>query len=216
MNLLVACPTRGRVWFETAMHLTELATDERVADLVYIHNNRSVIEARSEVMRTFLEFEYDAVIMIDDDTVPHPAVLDLASELSDEVGIAGSPTPIIRPGLPVVPNIYRIDEPTNEFAIDMSMAFDPEQGAVKTVDAIGFGAVAVSRALAQKQPDFQMRYLDDGTPYMGEDVDYCLRAKANGFSTVACMTLMADHRMEIHGSSVASLFATFLDNLNVS
>lgn len=218
MNILLACPTRGHVWYETAMGLAELAEDPSISDFLYIQNNRSVIEARNEAIAAFLESPHDVLLMVDDDVIPPPGLERLAIELHsiEGAGIVGAPCPILLPGLPVLPNIYSIDAETKHFAIDMKASLEPSPEMTREVGAIGFGAVAISRSLAKVQPTFENRYDEDGKIYMGEDIDYCVRARQVGYSTFACLDLLCDHMLTIHGAGLARVFAGLLEReLNV-
>ena len=218
MSVLLACPTRGRVWFETAMSLAEISQEHGVHELLYVHNTRSVLDASNEIIKAFLETDCQSLLMIDDDVVPPADLLRLVHVLKveDEAGIVGAPCPIVRPDLPVVPNLYRLDEASNEYAIDLSMSLTeiPEQ--VVEVDGIGFGAVAISRSLAMAQPTFENRYDSKGEIYMGEDLDYCLRAKAKGYRTLALMDMLCDHRVDMSAAQVASILVTFLDKIKTA
>lgn len=219
MSVLLACPTRGRVWFETAMGLAELAQELGVQDFLYVNNNRSVVDARGQIMQAFLDGEYGTLLMVDDDIIPSPDLLRIVDTLrsNGEAGIVGAPCPIIRPGLPVVPNIYKLNEEKHEYAIDLTMTLDGAENPVVEVDGIGFGAVAISRSLAMTQPTFQNRYDEKtGEIYMGEDLDYCLRAKAKGYKTLAQMDMLCDHRVEMSAAGVASILLGFLDKIQSS
>lgn len=215
MSTLIACPTRGHVWYETAMSLAELATSSTSVDFLYVRNTRSVIEARNEVLAAFLESPHSALLMVDDDTIPSGDVMDLVDALwtLDEAGIVGAPTPIVLPGLPVVPNIYSITEESNEFAIDMSMALKPTQEEFVEVDAIGFGCVALKRSLVEEMPTVENRVDKKGNIYMGEDIDYCVRARSKRFKTYAAMKQFTDHVVEISAAGIARVYNDTIERI---
>lgn len=194
------------------MSLGELANECHVADFLYVHNNRSVIEARNEILAAFLDSPHDTLLMVDDDVVPNPNLTDLAKILRsiDGAGIVGAPCPIALPNLPILPNVYTIDTETGYYAIDLKSSLSQVFEPVREVGAIGFGAVAIGRQLAESQPRFENRYDPEGVAYMGEDIDYCVRAREIGYDTYAAFELLCDHRMELHGAGMAKVFAGLL------
>lgn len=206
-KVLVACPTRGEVWYETAMAITEMVADERVVDFLYVQNNRSVIEARNVIANEFIAYkEADVLVMIDDDVIPPSNVIDLSDRLEEpRVGIVGAPCPMFLPGLPPVPNIYMWDEEEEQAAIDLRVKIGPKAHLME-VDAIGFGCVAIRRQLMEEQSLFFNRWDMLGNTTMGEDIEFCLRAKEAGWRTKADLSLLCEHRCSVHAGGVARSF----------
>ena len=213
MSTMIACPTRGHVWYETAMSLTELTSDPEVGDILYVQNKISALEARNEIVRAFLETPHDSLVMIDDDVVPPQDVLDLVAALQGDpgAGIVGAPCPLLRPGLPVLPNIFRLRPEEEYAAIDMTMTLSEERSNYLAVDAIGFGCVALRRELVEQQQTFHTRVNSEGELWMSEDLDYCLRASELGYKTMVQLDLMCEHMVEVHAGGLAQTFLELFD-----
>ena len=213
MQMLMACPTRGHVWYETAMAFAEIASLPECDDAFYIHNRVSVLEARNLILHEFLRSDHQLLLMMDDDVVPSFDILSMKAHFEDpEIGVVGSPCPMLRPGLPVTPNMYSISEQDSHYAIDLSMALDPPRGTLVDVDAIGFGCVMISRSAAESLGEFRERRSQEGEIFMSEDIDACVRARSAGYRVCADLACYSEHMVYIHAGAIAATLVNMLSS----
>ena len=87
-------------------------------------------------MRLFMDTHTETLIMVDDDVIPHPDTLRLIDWVeTGDADVVGVPCPIVRPGLPVLPNVYRVNEAG--IGIDMDLDVVRREPAEPYVDREG-------------------------------------------------------------------------------
>lgn len=212
MRVEVWVPTRGDVWYETAGRLLEapsLAFDmDMLLQVFFCRNVVSVVDARNRIAHDFLSGDADVLVMLDDDVVPSPDWLELVQGLGPEYDVLGAPCPVMRPGLPVLPNVYRHRD--GQTSIDLARALGSD-GCLE-VDAVGFGLVAISRPVMEKLKVFKTKQVD-GRIVVGEDIEFCLRARSQGFSVGVDMRYPCEHLLRLHGNEVAYTYSQLMENL---
>lgn len=160
--------------------------------------------ARNKLALLFLESKADFWLTIDNDTVPvyFGEWVDLLGLAELELDIVSAPCPIF--GTHPILNVYKRVESrpdgsryrtlTREEALG---GIDPEL-LLREVDSVGFGAVMLSRAVALRlvgSDGYLCRFRLDaiGERDLGEDHDFCERAKENGFRVWASYKHICGH-----------------------
>lgn len=211
-KVLVSIPTRGELHKSAAQAAVQIALAETVrgrirGDLVmpthvpYENNLHWIV-------RDVLEKGYDYWVSWDDDNPPLRNPLDLVFLDKD---VIGCPTPVWHnavPGdRPYYLNAYRqVGDPLTEEG-----GWKPweETTGLQEVDAIGTGCFVIARRvlerLAEEAP-FQRIYRKDGTVLVGNDLAFCLRAKAAGFRIFAHFDYLCRHMNRLDLSEVVEAF----------
>jgi GT2 family glycosyltransferase len=191
------------LWWEAAEEGHELS-------LEYAQGNRGVVEVRNMIMGAFLASDADVLLMVDDDVVPGAGVLELCKTAAGgRFAVVGAPCPIMRPGTTVLPNVYVWNERERRAAVAVELATRP---GVQECHMVGFGCVALSRAVCQKLKYFKPR-LEGRRWAMGEDLEFCLRARSQGFRVAANMDVQCEHMLRVHGNAAAYAYAGLMENL---
>lgn len=211
----VACfvPTRGYVWFQTARRMpglfAEAFAEGHELSLDYVRGNIGVVHVRNLIMERFLDSGADVLMMVDDDVVLPENALSPLLEWLDVYGIVGAPCPMMQPGTVVLPNVYAWDEKSKTAAIDLLAS--QEHGMVE-VAAVGFGAVCVRRDVCAKLKGFKVRTQGRHVT-MGEDIDFCLRARSQGFKVGVHNEVSCEHMLNVHGNETAVSYASLITAL---
>lgn len=191
MKVLLAVPTRGHVWYETAQFLGPYNPQ-------YVKDKLSVANCRNKIVRDFLQTEAEALIMCDDDVVPgNKAFIDVLAE--SPYDITGAPVPIaMMPDNEVFLNVFRRTEKSYETIPA------PESGHVPC-DAVGTGLVSIHRRVLEhpnlRRP-FEQQLDSDGVIKKGQDLRFCDRAREAGFTIGANYDVVCDHLCLLHANSI--------------
>jgi hypothetical protein len=192
---MLAIPTRGYVWHESAKAASSW-------EPIYYREKLSVANVRNRIVKDFLEDKYghsDVLFMMDDDVVPPhqqwPQVMAAAP-----FDIVAAPVPIAKlPDLPVVLNVFNQTEDGRLLTAEV-----PDSGHIE-VDSVGSGLVMIRREVLEhpemKQP-FQQELDEWGTIVVGQDIQFCRRAKKLGFSIGVACELLCDHFVPLHLNTV--------------
>ncbi len=213
-SVLVACPTRGQVWYETASVLPQIAFQGielgYAIDVRYVRSKMSCAEGRNRIRQLYMEGDYQACLMLDDDVVPEVqgALSIIGAAVNGVADIVTIPCPLLRPGLPVLLNLYRYDEDSSELAFEVQRSMTEE--GLQPFDAVGMGCVAFSDKMMRSGGIFRDVYDDNGLGVMDEGIDYCLRAAADGAKIASDLDFVCEHMLYVHGNAVAH---TYLDML---
>lgn len=195
LNILLAVPTRGYVWHETAKALEGLNPQ-------YVRNKLSVADCRNRIVRDFLKTDAGVLFMCDDDVLPPPGFADvmLNTMVGGDYHVVGAPVPVGK-------------FPKHEFFLN---AFNvTEDGAIMTaelpvdthcqVDAVGSGLVAIKREVLEhpemKRP-FEQELDEDGCILVGQDLVFCKRARELGFRIGTTTNILCDHYISAHANAI--------------
>lgn len=205
-SVLVAVLHTGQIRWELAAWLTRIAAAEKRGKLMIqffgedakshpVNSNRNRILADTPL-------DADAVLMLDEDTVPHPATIEIGYMCCPEdkgglgLDIVLAPVPIMRSDDergPILANLVPLGEQggnrDNEtVAIGSSVIQEIKEG--------GTGVIAIARHVIN-HPDmrgaFGFEYDDDGCTIVGEDHLFCRRARAAGFKVHAALGYPMGH-----------------------
>lgn len=193
-KIRVAVPTRGTVNYLTAQRLQEIRdANPGLPPVMYEAGRLGVSNVRNTIAKKFLldADVPDWLIMVDDDLVPPPSLLDLTSD--DTADIVAYPYLIVRPGISLpFPCAFRWDaEKGVHTVIDQPFS---QTGRI-SCDAAGTGCMAVHRRVltALKAP-FDMQSDEDGIMLRSDDMAFCMKARDAGFSVTVDFTKLADHQ----------------------
>lgn len=206
-------PTRGTVWYQTAAMLSDLAWQAAAAGerlpIAYTRSKTGVVEVRNLIMRLFMDGHAETLIMVDDDVVPHPDSLRLIDWVeSGDADIVAAPCPLVRAGLPILPNVYSVGA-DGQLGYDIRLVQD-NTGLVPC-GAVGFGLVAISRRTIIKLGEFK-NHIVNGEVTMGEDIEYCLRARKRGLKVMVDLDLPSEHVLTVHGNELAHSYSELMRN----
>lgn len=195
-------PTRGHVWHGTAAALAYVGIVNEIGLPVYVQGVTGPAEVRNEIVKLFLETGKDVLVMVDDDVIPPNHFLQIAIPILDgDFEIVAACVPIMRPGTVFMPNLF----------VKNGDGYDPHLEAyrgegVTAMDAVGTGCIAIARKVlldAHLKAPFRPKLHKDGTWHVGEDINFCERARARGYRVAADLGIWCEHLSELHSNSVA-------------
>ena len=138
-SILLSVPTRGQISWQTVTRLEEIRDKHSgLPPILYEPGNLSVAQTRNQIVRKFLNTTHDVLVMVDDDIVPPPHLLESVIPLIPEYGMVGIPYPLwqSQPGLFL--SVFRLK------GQDLKLVQNFQEG-INDVDALGTGCVAISR-----------------------------------------------------------------------
>jgi hypothetical protein len=142
--------------------------------ILYEPGNLSSAMTRNQIVRKFLATDHDLLVMVDDDVVPPPHLLDFLDP-PEGYGMVGVPYPLwqSKPGL----FLCAFKNPGD----GLHLSNDWKNG-WNDVDAIGTGCVAIPRAVLEDLGPNPFRF--DNTPgreTVSEDFIFCEDLLAKGY-----------------------------------
>jgi hypothetical protein len=183
-RVFIAVPTRdmtaGAVCRGLAMLLVDLARrpEDHIIDIV---PGYPVDRVRNLICKRFLESDAEYLLMIDDDTVPPPTVLDMARHDKDVVGA------LCYAYLPAL-GYYSVAYPAGNRDLKaprLGIGDQIEHTGLIEVELVGTAGLLVHRRVleALEPPYFEM-LLDDDRLFIkdSEDFTFCRKARRAGFS----------------------------------
>jgi len=177
MTPLLAVPTRGAVRWETITRLEEIRDGAPgMPPILYQPGNLSVAMTRNRIVSRFLATSCDVLVMVDDDVVPPPHLLDVVADPDGACyAMVTIPHPMPHPLAPgrVVLTAY-------ETAGEGLAFLDLERG-WNDVDAAATGCCAVRRdALERLGPNPFRIGNDPDAPVTSDDFLFCADLRAAG------------------------------------
>lgn len=196
VGVLLAVPTRGYPWYETAKALEPYNPQ-------YILEKLSVASVRNKIVRDFLATKADALVMCDDDVIPPPGFIDIL--VNTPYDIVAAPTPIMKvPKHGAFLNVFNVDPDGKIMTIE-----NPTEGHI-ACDAVGSGCILIHRRVLEHphmSRPFDQQIDKHGIILVGQDLEFCRRARAAGFSIGANYDLSNDHYVSVHVNAVAMAYA---------
>lgn len=201
LTAMLAVPTRGDIWHETMAMIAHLEP------MIYL-DRLSVASNRNKIARDFVNGRYegrdigkrDLLFMIDDDIIPpHREWAGVMAEAPFDV--VAAPCPMAKmPDLPVILNVF--NEPPGGGLV--TVTFDDQDEYVEC-DAVGTGLVMIRRHVLE-HPEMKAPFLQeldaDGTIHVGQDIQFCRRAKKLGFTVGTVANLLCDHFKRLHLNTI--------------
>jgi len=205
-RVLVAVLHTGQVRWELSAWLNHvIATERRAGVMVKYygldHRAHPVNSNRNRILADAPQ-DIDAVLMIDEDTVPIPEALEVAfiacPESKGGMGkdVVLAPVPIIRGDDergPVMANLVPLGA---EGGSHDNVTIPVGLNRVVEIKEGGSGVIAIARHVIDHpmmRAPFQFEYDDDGCTLVGEDHYFCRRAKAAGFTVWAALGYSMGH-----------------------
>lgn len=198
-KVFVAIPCMD--WLCLSLHRTlmDIQTANAMAEsrfrftFEYSNGTSPVETARNELAEKFMATDAEILLFMDTDIMPHNKILRILWSHAD---IAAAIAPV-RHFDNHYWNVYRRAD--NKFVPDFARA-----GGQHEHEGVGFGAVAIKRHVFEKvgAPYFRVRRDARGMTVVGEDLDFCERARAAGCTIVADHELRCGH---IHESNLADV-----------
>lgn len=196
VGVLVAVPTRGHVWYETARALAPYHPQ-------YEREKLSVASGRNRIVRKFLETNADALVMVDDDVIPTPGFVEKLLEAKYDV--VGAPVAIAKlPQHPLFLNVFDVED--NGAIVNVP----PQTTGHQRVDAVGSGCILIHRRVLEdhrmKRP-FDQQLNENGEILVGQDLEFCRRVRAFGYTIGVNWEVVCDHYVSLHLNAAQQMIA---------
>ena len=186
---MLAVPTRGQINWNVTQRLLELQAAHPNVMYHIESGGLSVSDVRNRIVKRFLQTACDVLIQVDDDVLPRLGVFEMADSAYD---ITGATYFIVRAetNLPF-PGAFRYEGP-HYAPIEKPFG----RAGLVPCDAVASGCMAVKRKVFE-HPDmrapFAMAFDEDGVMQYSDDILFCHRARALGFTIAADYGHHADH-----------------------
>lgn len=171
-KVYIAILNQGAIRPELANLLINSTHDPRYQIKITYPGDRPIANNRNKIVLKFLEGDWDYLLMLDDDTVPHRSPLDLITLDKD---IIGYPYPQWNEG-----DIYwlAMDQDGDGYK---PIPPDRRHG-LQQVDALGTGCILIARNVLEAiRAPFMRKWDEDGIAELGLDFYFCQKAKEAGF-----------------------------------
>jgi hypothetical protein len=189
-RILISVLNQGYVRPELFGALNVAKNDVRFDTTIKFYNIRPSENCRNQTVKDALEGGFDYLISIDHDTVPNGNVNSLASLGLDVVGCAYPQWNISCPEFPVY--LLGMDRVENGYKEHK------EKDGLQEVDAVGSGAICISRAVLESVREPFLRRWEDGFAVTGLDFFFCEKAKEKGFRVWCDYGMKASHFKEVN------------------
>ncbi len=175
-HILLAVPTRGQVAWQTVVRLNDIRDETPgLGAILYEPGNLSVAQTRNQIVRKFMDTAKDVLVMVDDDIVPPPHLLERCFANMDGHAMVGVPYPLWRQDQGLFLSVFRRGPDGLKLA---------ELGdGMNEVDALGTGCVAITREALVALGRNPFRF--DNSPEFestSEDFIFCSDLQAAGFT----------------------------------
>lgn len=191
-KVFIAVPTMGHIKTE----LVSCLIHWRMSLKGVIHATCGVSpvdHARNEIVRKFLTTNCTHLFMVDADTIPPNDAIQKLLDLDKPV--ASGLTHIYRDGS-VIPNCF-INCKTGAEVSTMEAVI--QDTGVREIERCGGSCVLIKREVLEKLGGkwFQNIWNEDYTGYTSEDLSFCDKVRAAGFTIWADTSIMCQHSKEI-------------------
>ena len=168
---LIAVPHTGNIRAELATFLLSLKSPDTKILLSY---GRPIDHNRNQIVKTFLESDMDRLLMIDSDIEPPANILEMEGDVCSALC-----------HVPVGKEIFHTAIVKKDGGYERAKLED----GINEIDAIGTGCLMINRKVLEDidKPTFRFRMTEEGLLELGEDFDFCERAKEKGFK-ITCNT----------------------------
>jgi len=189
-KVYIAILTSGNIRFETARWLINRLQEGKYDISVQHFFSTPVQSNRNQIVRYFLNTDFDYLVMLDHDIVPNKRLLDLIEE--DKEIISGLYCGWNRGSL--CPFAFVTTE-KGKYQDKGDKPFDIADGkGIIEVDRIGAGALIIKREVLEKlKTPFAVIYDEGGIAQVGEDFEFCRRAQEAGYKIWVDMDCLCNH-----------------------
>ena len=195
-DVYVVILTQGTIVAEMTtkifQYLSEYMDNDKY-NIIFGTSQRIIVDNnRNNIVKKFLENEWDYLLMLDEDNPPEKNPLDL---LALNLDIVVCPTPMIRKDLnpPITFSVF--DKVENGYKGLSYQGGDKLQ----EIDAGGTGCMMIRRQVLEviKAP-FESDWNEDGTRGTGSDIKFCDKAKEKGFKVWAHWDYICSHYKRVN------------------
>lgn len=164
------------------------ATHDKYKLKIEYPSDKPITQNRNKIVQRFLAMkEFDYLLMIDDDVVPTPNILDLADFGKDII----TPVMFTRHNKRVIPLVLSRTKDGKWKNINLI----GNEGLME-VDASGTGCILIKREVLEHKDlrfPFKNHYDADGIKTTGLDFNFCTRARKAGFKVWVHTDYVASH-----------------------
>jgi len=183
----LAVLNQGWIRTELTNYLISLSHDNRVILKITYPNLKPIQNNRNFLVAQFLKSDFEWLIQIDSDIVPHKNILDLVFMNKDIIGL---PCPTWKEDEVMW---LVMDKAKNGWKMSKKLN---DEGLVE-VDAVGTGAIVIKREVLEKvKAPFSVVWNEDGTMNTGLDFAFCDRAKSAGHKIYFHSDYYCSHYMD--------------------
>ena len=205
-KIWVAILNEGNVRQELSRVITNLQTQSAYDVHIDQPSDRPISNSRNKIVQRFLAHkEFDYLLMIDDDIVPLPTILNLADYQKDIIGALC----FMYQQNKVLPVAFK----RNRDGLYNPIIAKDREGLLE-VDAVGTGCVMLSRKVleAVKAP-FLNEYDPDGIKTYGLDINFCQKARKKGFKVFVHLDYPCDHWQTMNLRRVYAVNMAYIDRI---
>ncbi|NCN41074.1 glycosyltransferase family 2 protein [bacterium] len=177
-SVYIAVLNQGEVAVDLANNLLVMVSHADVSFKITWPNHKPTSNNRNKIVKAFLETDYHYLLMIDDDVVPPPNLLDLI-KLGKDIVAAPCPQWHENDIYWVVMDYVPEEEGYRQVGVD-------RRSGLEEVDAVGTGCILIKRKVLENiKAPFERKWDEDGIQALGHDFYFCQKAKEKGFEVYA-------------------------------
>ncbi len=200
-TIYLAILNQGYIRSELVFLLTKWVRESPYNLYLTLPAAKPIMHNRNNIVKKFLETDFDYLIMLDNDIIPPANFLTLVDYDKDIIGGLCFACKN-RGGVDIILPLALEKKPSERDDVDWKyrpMKLRGDEGLVE-VDAIGTGAIIIARRVLEHpkmKPAFVDYYDDDGLRIEGLDLSFCRRAKENGFKVYTHTDFASSHWTEM-------------------
>ncbi|MFA5185355.1 MAG: hypothetical protein WC551_02620 [Patescibacteria group bacterium] len=189
-KVLIAVLHQGLVRPELFGVLLSATIDKRFQTSIRFYDLKPSENNRNQTVKDALDEGFDYLISIDHDVVPMGKILDLVDLDKDVVGCACPQWNMSDPHFPIYfVGMDRVEGGYKEHK---------DRNGLQEVDAVGSGAICMSRKVLEAVKEPFCRKWKDGFAVTGLDFYFCEKAKEQGFKVFCHYGIPASHFKDIN------------------
>ena len=189
-GVYIAVLNQGWIRVEVANLINKIGSQHKYNVLVSYPSDKPIANNRNKIVLDFLKRkQYDYLLMLDDDIVPPPNLLNLADFDKDIIGALC----FAWKNDAIIPLCLK------KIGRDAYTPLNTEEDGLVECDAIGSGAMMIARRVLEHPywyktgGPFRNYYRKNGEKRLGLDISFCERAKKLGFRIWAHLDYPASH-----------------------
>lgn len=213
--LYISVLNQGEISVELAMALDQLIAKSPFPLYVEYSAEKPISYNRNKIVERFLARpQYDYLLMIDSDIVPPANYLNLLDFQKDI--ISGLCFAFTKES--IFPLVLKRGKKSKDRKYHAYESFHPDKwSGLMEVDAVGTGAIFISREVLEKVPyPFRNEYnKKTGEKELGLDLNFCLRAKKLGFKVFCHTDYQCGHYTRMDLKRLYGTMKTIMEETNV-
>ena len=207
-KIYIAILNQGWIRPELSSVLLELTRQNKYDIHLTYPAAKPITNNRNQIVRKFLQTDYDYLMMLDGDNVPPENILNLADYQEDIIG--GLCFAYMKEM--VIPLALKKNKMGSYDVMKI-----PKQAGLIECDAVGTGVIIIKREVLEAMSfPFENKYDPEGIKTLGLDINFCKRAKEKGFKVFCHTDFKCSHwtpmdLKEIHNTIITLHW--YIDNL---